>query len=441
MKKSILIATSLVFVIVFFANAAEKRETKKTDPKQLTEEKVPLVTEVMSKEELQAYLKEKGIPNITRENFKEPELLWDRTFDEWIREISDITETGNCMMLGGPISGTDPNSSLLFITNKGETRQKIKLGETKENNRDVYITANIAKSGNYATVFKVSAQEDGRERLLSYYEQEGKLLWTKTLDAVHTSILSYNGEVLAVENGNPKWDEEEWQAGNKNINRVRFYNYQGKLLSEYNGFRNFSQWVLSDDGKYFAAFVWWMDDKDRETGSLILFDVYQGKILWQKPLKASHWLQIGGPYSLAISEMGNYLAVAMKQVEIFNRDGKSIVKIPGKKAGKIRDDGFCSGGDVKGWIDVSKSKSTGLIGSPPYFLRVVDIETVDERTMERFAKSHRILSKEGEVLWEKEFIRGNFSFTKDWHYLVGTQYIDKGRKRIIIYKLVINPPR
>ena len=451
MKRIALISAALICLTFLFPSTQYAKEPVKKPATQ--KETVPLITEVMTKEELQAYLKEKGIPIITKENFKEPELVWEKTFDEPIREISDITEKGNCIAKGSPVSGTQPDSSLLFINNKGDLRKRIALGNLKENGRDVFVSADVAKSGKYAAVFKVPVKEKKEKIIIFYYDEEGKSLWSKPVDEVYTSIISYNGETIAIQEGNPRWSEEEWSPGDKNINKVRFYNSEGKLLSEYGGYRNFSQWMLSDDGKYFAAYAWRMDDQDREKGSLIYFDVSTGKVLWEKSLKAKHWLNVGGPYSLAVSEKGSYVAAAVmksdkkktdgtddKEVVIFNKDGHPIVRIPGKDVSKVREDNFLSGGSLKkGWIDVNKSKATGLMGYPPYFFKLVDVETIDEKTNDRIAKTHRILSKDEEVLWEKDLLRGHFNFTKDWRYLVGTQYIDKNHKKIIIYKLFINP--
>lgn len=455
MKNSLALTIAMVVSLTLPSTHYAKEPAKKKSQ----EEAAPHITEVMTKEELQAYLKERGIPIITKENFKEPELVWEKTFDEPIREISDITEKGNCIAVSGPTGAQAgaPPKALLFINNKGEVRQRIDLGNLIENNREFFVSADIAKSGKYAAVFKVPVKEEKEKTIIFYYDEEGAPLWSKPIDEVYTSIISYNGETIALQEGNPRWSEEEWSPGNKNINKVRFYNSEGKPLSEYGGYRNFSQWALSDDGKSFAAFTWWMDDQNRERRSLIYLDVSTGKVRWEKSLKAKHWLDVGGPYSLTVSEKGSYVAAAViaqgrnksksvkddKEINILNKEGKLLVRVPvGKNVYSIAETGLLNCGSLKGLIDIHKVKGLGITGNPPYLTRFSGKQILEKKAgyadgVYRIVSIQLIGPKE-DLLWVIPQNELNYTFypTQDGRYLKVIKSYEKGEVKVLRFRIV-----
>ena len=307
MKKITIIVTVTICVLVFavMADASSKGKTKKT-AKSTTEESVPLVTEVMTKEELQAYLKEKNIPIITKENFKEPELVWERTFEnEFIANIgmiSDITEKGNSIIISGRNDPT-ADKKLLFIDGKGNTRKEVPLGKTEMN------ALAVAKSGMAAITGKWNDKK--KTLTLSYYDEEGNKLWSKDikLKAFGKVVISDNGAAVAVEEGNPNWSIEEW-GGALNISRIVFLDSKGKQVFEYKEFRNIGWGEFSGDGNYYSGLFWWQDDS-KSWGKLIYIDVRNGKIQWERQFGGDYWKVghlFGEDKDLVISEKGSYVA-------------------------------------------------------------------------------------------------------------------------------------
>jgi hypothetical protein len=323
------------------------------------EENVPLISEVMTKEELLAYLKEKSIPIITKENFKEPELVWERTFDDPIAHIyaiSDLTEKGNCIVTTG--KGTfKTKRKLLFLDSKGGTRKKVVLGEVGEN------TFAVARGGK-ATV--VGTIKNNILTKLTYYDEEGNIKWDKEYVLIRFKKLtiSDNGESIAIEEYNPKWSIEEWSMeGDLNISKVIILNSGGKQIYEYKNFRNLGWGEFSGDGKYYAGLFWWQRGFN-SWGKLIYVNVKEGKIAWERPFGGNYlkWSEMfDEDRNLAISQHGGYVAAvdmvpAEKmpkegspfehfEIAVFDRTGKKVARIKDQQIYSIMDNGFALTGN------------------------------------------------------------------------------------------------
>lgn len=315
---------------------------------------VPLITEVMTKEELQAYLKEIGIPIIKKEDFKGPELVWEKTFDEpiqSIKSISDLTEKGSCIIATG--SENLPQRNLLFLDSNGDIKKKIAV------RNKAFAVAN----GGYAAILAEWKEQAGLITI-AYYNEEGKEVWKKEirLRTFEKILISDNGETTGIQEGSPRWSDEEWQAGNLNESRIVFLDKKGDQLFEFKSFRNIGWGEFSRDGNYYAGIFWWQEDNPegmKTWGKLIYINAKDGKILWEKPFGGNWWKwgeQFGEGSYLAVSEEGSYIAAvdlepaekAPKEadpfdsfeVDVFDRDGKLTSRVRDARVYRVTENGL-----------------------------------------------------------------------------------------------------
>ncbi len=324
------------------------------EPGEVPAKTAPLITEVMSKEELTAFLKEKAVPVVARENFVEPQLVWERVFDnEYIQgfhAISDLTAKGSCIIVSGrPNSGTEVR--LLFVGNKGDVLRKISMGKAERTGFAV------AKSGSAAAVARWNKRD--KRLTLTYYDAGGNSIWSRaiTMNAFGGVTISDNGGTIAVEEGNPGWSIEEESTGPLNTSKITFFDGNGKQLFEYPDFRNIGWGEFSADGRYFAGLFWWR--REKTFGPLVCIDVVDGKIEWAKSFGGNwgRWTeQFGQDDCLAVSEHGSYVAaIDMEpaedqspgsnpfdyfEVAVFDRKGEIVSRIRDKSVYEITEEGL-----------------------------------------------------------------------------------------------------
>jgi hypothetical protein len=367
---------SLVLVLAFIcvgtqtSEGAGEAQSEKKEVGKLINEETPFITEVMTKEELQTYLKEKGMKNAI-ERFQGPTLLWENTFDVAIdkaveKQISDVTEKGNCVLYS--YSQDSLIKVVLFVDPKGNVRKRMEfkdIRDTKTENRRVEHFLYIAMSGKYAGVYKF--ERDKKRATFTYYDEEGNLLWTKmvsrqALPDTHVTMISYDGEMIVTAEGNPHWSVEEEAVGvDLHVNKLRFHDSKGNLLCEYGGFRNISIGKLSDDGKYYAAIMWWSKGVNRSENRLIYIRTKDGKVLWQRPFPGYYNWEPGDEKDLAISEKGSYVAVVKfseqgrrnAEVHVFDRIGKMIARVRTGSIRTVSEDGLL---DVWDTIDLLRKE-------------------------------------------------------------------------------------
>ncbi len=420
---------SLVLVMAFIcagtqeSKATSETQTEKKGLDKPASEEAPFITEVMTKEELQTYLKEKGIEGAI-DKFQGPKLLWENTFDVPIEQISDVTEKGNCILFS--YSQDSLIKIVLFIDPKGSVRKRIEfkdIRETKTENRRVEHFLHLAMSGKYAGVYKFEREK--KRATFTYYDEEGNLLWTRTVSRQpvpdsHLTMISYDGEVIVTVEGNPHWSVEGEAVGvDLNINKLRFHDSKGNLLSEYGGFRNISIGKLSDDGRYYAAIMWWSKGLNRSENRLIYIRTKDGKVLWQRPFPGYYNWESGDEKDLSISEKGTYVAVVKlgkdtyrgkdAEVHVFDRSGQMIARV---RAGSIRT--ICEDGLLDVWdrVDLLRKKRLGVKFDYDRFF------DWDKETLLKFllttgnsllsiGDSLFVYSKNGKLLKMKDYPRGN----------------------------------
>lgn len=341
MKRAMFVFASIFISLLASSNQYAKEPAKKAAaPKEI----VPLITEVMTKEELQIYLKEKGIPVVTKENFKEPQLVWERTFDDpigHIYAISDLTEKGNCIIITGRGGTPKRDRKLLFLDNKGNTRKEVVLGKIEEN------AFAVARGGKAAVVAKWNLKKDAV--FITYYSEEGERVWSSDVKMLNLGkiIISDNGESIALQENNPEWSEEEWSAKDLNITKLIVLNSEGKQSYQFKNFRNIGWGEFSGDGKYYAGLFWWQKDRDVQ-GKLIYINAKEGKIQWEKQFGGNYWRwgeMFGEDRYLAISDYGNYVAaVDMVAAEKRSRGTNhfdyfeiGVFDLKGQKVSRIKD--------------------------------------------------------------------------------------------------------
>ncbi len=401
------------------------------------EENVPLVTEVMTKEELQAYLKEKGIPILTKQTFKEPELVWEKTFDMSIKQITDLTDKGNCIAISIPPYIAEAQKTVMFLDNKGNIRKKIEFNDIKDkidkDKNKVKYTLYPAKSGRYIGVYKTDF--DKPQAVFTYYDEEGNKLWKETITNEVWSndspiTLSYDGGVIAATVGNPRWNEEEESPGDQNINKLMFFDSRGKLLSEYGGFRNVSIGKLSDNGEYYAAIIWWSEGIETGWNKLVYIRTKDGKVLWGRPFPGWNYPSVGRESYFSISEKGSYIAAWEFDITGRNKDLKGHIynkfgdPIAYAKSGAIvTEDGLLLsvGGVVE--IDITKKKIFDVKFNHRNYLNWKEIDNF-----------YSFVSIDGTVLWEIPN-EGFINFTQDGNYLKLNGYFKAGKNKIKIYRL------
>jgi outer membrane protein assembly factor BamB len=424
--------------IVAEVESYDEAQPHKPSTKTQSEEMVPLVTEVMTNEEFQAYLKEKNIPIITKEDFKEPELVWEKTFDVPIEEISDLTEKGNSIALSTSRYTTAKSKKkvLMFIDSDGNIQKKLEFRDFSdpiEGDQKIHLFY-PAMSGRYVAVYKI--ERDTGKTILTYYDEEGNRLWSKDTggevwpDEIPV-IVSYNGEVIATASGNPYWNlEEERVDVDLNINKLKFFDSKGKVLSEYGGFMKMSIGKLSDNGKYFVGILWWSKGIDRSRNKLIYIRTEDGKVLWEKPFPGYYNIDIGDTYDLVISEQGTYVAAvklgtenfrgADAEVHVFDKDGKLIKRIKGSRVNNITEDGLI---DVWDLADISERKKLGSNFNLSNYL-----------SWKEEGDAYHIVSIDKTILWKLPNT-GFISFSKDGKYLKVLGYLRGHQRTVKIIRL------
>lgn len=348
-----------------------------------SKEIVPLITEVMTKEELQVYLKEKGIPIIKKEDFKEPELVWEKTFNVPVESISDLTDSGSSIVLSTDRFNANKTNkkALLFLDNKGNIRKRVEVEditstpETKPYLGDyaVFNYLYLAMSGKNAGIYKADGLN--KKSFFSYYDETGNLLWAKVVSTNESpsgyAEISYDGSVVAVTQGNPYFSAgEEGGAPDINVEKITFYDSKGNLLSVYSGFRNLSIAKLSDDGQFCTAIIWISNGVQASYNRLIYIRTKDGKVIWERPFPGYTDQDIPGEsYDLAISEKGSYVAAinmgkernrraADAEVQVFDKEGKMVARIKGGAIYSSHEQGFI---DVGRLVDILKHKFLGRL--------------------------------------------------------------------------------
>ncbi len=297
------------------------------------------------------------------------------------RQISDVTEKGNSILYS--YSQDSLIKTVLFIDPKGNVRKRIEfkdIRDMKTGNKRVEHVLYLAMSGKYAGVYKV--EWDKKKATFTYYDEEGNLLWTRTvsrqaLPDTHVTMISYDGEVIVTAEGNPHWNLEEEAVGvDLHVNKLRFHDSKGNLLSEYGGFRNISIGKLSDDGKYYAAIVWWSKGVNRSENRLVYIRTKDGKVLWQRPFPGYYNWEPGNEKDLSISEKGTYVAVVKlgkdayrgkdAEVHVFDRGGEMIARVRKSSIWTVSEDGILNVYEI---VDVSEKKILGVWFDLNNFLR------------------------------------------------------------------------
>lgn len=448
------------------------------EPAKQTKQPVPLITDVMTKEEIGAYLKEKGIPIITKAEFKEPELVWERTFNDGVQDISDITEKGNSIVRTGQFADTtdksrNPVPKMLFLDSKGETRKVIDL---KKADADV---ANFAKSGKAAFIEKYD--EKKKIVTISYFDEEGTKLWDSKIKVKEfgRATISDNGGALAISEINPKWSEEEWDIGNLNVSRLVFLDKTGKQVFEYKGYRNMSWGKFSGDDKYFAGLFWWQKDF-KVWGKLVYANLAEGKIVWEKPFGGNTFglsVAYEGDGEIAISENGSYVAVMDKskvsfgekhdpndyEAVVFNLKGDIIARAKAREILWLAENWqlFIVHDSEAKLIDIFKNKyvlkpkkpafKTARRPVPNYPDIYSDRVVQSEETLRGFDSRRQVVfsfrmqdekatemirNLRGELLFERYFSNGLVYYTRDGRYL-RIKKRENNKDRVSIYTLKI----
>lgn len=367
MKRAVFVFASIFISLLASSNQYAKEPAKKAAaPK----ETVPLITEVMTKEELQVYLKEKGIPIVTKENFRKPELVWEKTFPDYpdtMHGISDMTDRGNTIIVTRSDNKGEQFRTIYFLDRKAEIRNKIDIGKR----HPMYFA--VARGGKAVVVGDYNASYK-----FSYYNEEGKRLWKKELtmwNEFERIVLADNGEAMAITEQNYRWNHEEHSVGvDLNITKALFLNKKGKKIYEYKNIRNVEWGEFSDDGKYYAGLFCRQKNFD-VTSRLVFLNVQEGKILWERPFEGCASGQFNKDYDLAVSEHGEYVAAvdyspsykAPKdtdpfdhyQIVAFDKAGKVVSRIRDARIYKISEEGFVfsGGGKLKQVADVMQLKA------------------------------------------------------------------------------------
>ncbi len=409
------------------------------------EENVPFITEVMTKEELDAYLKEKGILILTKETFKKPELVWEKTFSESIKMndgLSDLTERGNCIAISIPPDViAEAQKNVLFLDDKGNTKKKIEFNDIKDKTtwkNKVRYQLIPAKSGKYIGVFKTNF--DKSQATFTYYDEEGNRLWEKaTTNEVWSNdkpiSVSYDGSVIAATTGNPRWNTEDESLGDQNINKLMFFDSRGKLLSEYGGFRNVSIGKFSDNGEYYAAIIWFSGGVNTGWTKLLYIRTKDGKVMWERPNLGDPGIGPGDETDLTISQKGTYVAARKwlkdmgknekTEMQVFDNSGKMIARAA--TGGPIHENGLFFSRYV---IDITKRKILSLTSNPGtfnprYFFNWKGSDS----------PSYSFISFDGTVLW-KTPNDGFINYSNDWAYLKMNGYFKNGKNIIKIYRFL-----
>lgn len=324
---------------------------------------------VMTKEELDAYIKRKGIKPITKANFKEPQLLMDinlgKDYNNIYPWLSEPTKNGNVIgrsdRLGPRYGGKVPSAAFYFINAKGELTKKIDFTDEdntfsairkklQENGKEARIktarTFMAYKGGGYAAaleneyIYTELPQGEGppvpksAKHYLSYFDEYGNLLWKKEVNGEFAKM-SPDGKYMVIQSGNPFITVEGIAVGvNLNVNRFKIMDYRGEEILEYKGFaefRDFRIYGFTGNSAYFYAetakvYDQQYDGKEGSQHYILLYDLNKKKMILEKPRE-----EILGNYRIVADEPMSYDGKFFFVVD--NQDDRKVrlVDIQGKQ--------------------------------------------------------------------------------------------------------------